>query len=203
MAFTFFFRDLHVLNLAVEHAAPVLSCRSFPRVWDAGCAMGPEPYSLTILFADRMGPFAFKNLRVLATDLDDCQSFGEIIRAARYPDADLERIPPEYRQRYFEASEELGYSQVIAKVRERVEFLRHNLLTLTAPGDGFGLVMCKNVLLHFTAEQRLDVIRMFHRALAPGGFLVMEQTQPLPAELEPLFERVVMDGQLYRKRECA
>lgn len=203
MAFTFFFRDLHVLNLAVEYAAPVLSCRSFPRVWDAGCAMGPEPYSLTILFADRMGTFAFNNLRVLATDLDDCQSFGEIIRVAHYADADLDRIPQEYRQRYFEPSGQAGYSRVIDRVRERVEFLRHDLLTMTAPGDGFGMVMCKNVLLHFTSEQRVGVIRMFHNALAPGGFLVMEQTQPLPAELDPLFERVVTDGQLYRRRESA
>ena len=42
---------------------------------------------------------------------------------------------------------------------------------------------------------------MFHRALASGGFFVTEQTQEMPAELAPLFERVIPDGQLFRKLE--
>jgi len=47
---------------------------------------------------------------------------------------------------------------------------------------------------------------MFHRALAPGGFLATEQTQEMPPELAPLFQRVIHDGPLFRKvgdRECA
>jgi chemotaxis methyl-accepting protein methylase len=64
MAFTFFFRDQQVLERVVEHLLPVLSGRSHPRVWDAGVAMGQEPYTLSIMFAERMGHFAFKNLRI-------------------------------------------------------------------------------------------------------------------------------------------
>ncbi len=199
MAFTFFFRDLHVLELVTEYATPALLGRSFARVWDAGCAMGPEPYSLAILFAEKMGNFAFNNLRLFATDLDDCGLFGPIIDKGIYSDSELERIPEQLRRKYFEPSEQAGHSRIIEKIRRRLQYQRHDLLTLQSIGEGFSLIMCKNVLLHFSPAQRCDVIRMFHRSLAPGGYFAMEQTQSLPHELDHLFERVVSDGQLYRK----
>jgi chemotaxis protein methyltransferase CheR len=201
MAFTFFFRDMHVLQRVVEHAAPVLSGRSFGRIWDAGCAMGPEPYSLAILFAEKMGPFAFKNLRVFASDLDDCDTFGPTIAKGVYPCQELDRIPADLRARYFEPAEQPGCLRVVDLIRQRLQFQKHDLLTLRPIGEGFSLVMCKNVLLHFSAEERVAVIRMFHSSLAPGGLLAMEQTQKLPETLSELFEQVVADGQLYRKRE--
>lgn len=203
MAFTFFFRDLHVLDLVVRHATPALLGRSFARVWDAGCAMGPEPYSLAILFAEKMGQFAFSNLRVCASDLDDCGTFGAIIREAAYREQELDRIPPEIFTKYFEPAAEPGYCRVIERVRRQVQFQQHDLLSLEPIGSGFSLILCKNVLLHFSPAQRVEVIRVFHSALAPGGFLAMEQTQKMPGELEGLFERVVLDGQLYRKAEGA
>ncbi len=43
MAFTYFFRDLYTLELAAKHLLPFISGSSKPRLWDAGCAMGPEP----------------------------------------------------------------------------------------------------------------------------------------------------------------
>ena len=199
MAFTFFFRDLHVLDLVTDYAVPALLGRSFGRVWDAGCAMGPEPYSLAILFAEKMGRFAFNNLRLHATDLDDCDLFGPQIASGIYPDVELERIPIEYRRKYFEPAPEPGHSRVVERVRQRLRFQKHDLLSLTPIGGDFTVVLCKNVLLHFSPSQRVDVIRMFHRALAPGGYLAMEQTQKLPDEVADLFTRVVADGQVYRK----
>ena len=55
MAFTYFLRDLQTLERVVEHVVPYTSGRSRVQVWDAGCAMGQEPYSLAMLFAENMG----------------------------------------------------------------------------------------------------------------------------------------------------
>jgi chemotaxis protein methyltransferase CheR len=41
---------------------------------------------------------------------------------------------------------------------------------------------------------------MFHDALTEGGFFVMEQTQKLPAEANHLFEPILSNAQLYRKK---
>jgi hypothetical protein len=43
---------------------------------------------------------------------------------------------------------------------------------------------------------------MFHQALEPGGYLVNEHTQKLPAELNSYFEQVAPDAQLFRRVEA-
>jgi chemotaxis protein methyltransferase CheR len=202
VAFTFFFRDQHVLEKAVEHCLPIIAGRNHPRIWDAGAAMGQEPYTLSILFAERMGHFAFNNLRVDATDVEDTGSFAQGIEAGLYPKDELSRLPEGILEKYFEAGDKPGQFRVIAKIRQRVVFQRHDLLSLKEIGNDYSLVVCKNVLLHFRPPERVEVMRMFHRALAPGGFLVTEQTQEMPLELARQFERVIPDGQLYRKVEA-
>lgn len=198
MAFTFFFRDEHTLRQLAHHLAPTVIGRSRVAIWDAGCAMGQEPYTLAIILAEVMGPYAFRNLKILATDHNENENFGTIIAAGEYPEAELQRIPEEILARYFVPGAP-GMRRVIPLVRDRVVFQKHDLLSLQPVGDGFSLVLCKNVLLHFDQQQRIAVLRMFHTALAPEGFLVMEQTQKLPPELSGLFTQVVSDAQLFRK----
>ena len=202
MAFTFFFRDLQVLDRVVEHLVPALAGRSYPRIWDAGVAMGQEPYTLSILFAERMGHFAFENLRIDATDVESTGQFAQIIEAGLYPREELSRLPEGILEKYFEPNDKPGYFRVIDKVRRRITFQRHDLLSFKEIGHGYTLVLCKNVLLHFQPLERIEVLQMFHRALAPGGFLATEQTQELPPELTSLFERVTPGGQLFRKVEA-
>lgn len=198
MAFTFFFRDQHVLDLIVRHVVPSLSGRSRPRIWDAGCAMGQEPYSLAILMAESMNSFGFNNLRFEVSDLDDCDTFGAIVRAGVYPWEELERVPKPLFEKYFEEIAPRRF-RVVDRIRSRLTFHRHDLLSLDPIGEGFSLILCKNVLLHLQPAERVQVIRMFHRALAPGGFFATEQTQKMPPETAPLFEQVVSDGQFFRK----
>jgi chemotaxis protein methyltransferase CheR len=203
LAFTFFFRDQHILERAVDHCLPNLAGRNHPRIWDAGVAMGQEPYTLAILFAERMGHFGFNNLRIEATDVESTGQFAQVIETAVYPHDELSRLPGGILERYFEAGDKPGCFRVIDKIRRRVSYQWHDLLSLKEIGDGYSLVLCKNVLLHFQPQERVEVLRMFHRALAPGGLFASEQTQEMPAELAHMFKRVIPDGQLFRKAECA
>ncbi|MGB9144770.1 MAG: CheR family methyltransferase [Acidobacteriaceae bacterium] len=201
MAFTFFFRDQQVLERVVEHCLPAMAGRNHPRIWDAGVAMGQEPYTLSILFAERMGHFAFNNLRIEATDVEGTGQFARIIEAGLYPEEELSRLPEGILEKYFAANGEPGHLRVIDKIRQRVTYRWHDLLSCREIGQNYSLVLCKNVLLHFHPEERIEVLRMFHRALAPGGFFATEQTQEMPRELASLFEQVIPDGQLFRKVE--
>jgi chemotaxis protein methyltransferase CheR len=206
LAFTFFFRDQQVLERVAEHVIPGLSGRSHPRIWDAGVAMGQEPYTLAIILAERMGHFAFDNLRIDGTDVEDTGQFARMIEAAVYPKDELARLPEGILEKYFEPDGKTGCFRVIDGIRRRVAFQRHDLLSFQEIGHGYSLVLCKNVLLHFQPSERIAVLRMFHRALGSGGFFATEQTQEMPRELAPLFQRVVPDGQLFRKvegGECA
>jgi chemotaxis protein methyltransferase CheR len=201
MAFTFFFRDQQVLERVVEHILPSLSGRSHPRIWDAGVAMGQEPYTLSIMFAERMGHFAFKNLRIDATDVESSGQFARMIEAAEYPKEELERLPEGILAKYFEPGGKPAHFRVVDSVRRPVAYQQHDLLSFREIGQGYSLVLCKNVLLHFQLAERIQVLRMFHRALAPGGLFATEQTQEMPPELAALFQRVIPDGQLFRRVE--
>lgn len=199
MAFTFFFRDLHTIELTVKHLLPSISGRNRVRIWDAGCAMGPEPYTLAIVLAENMGRFAFRNITIDATDIDESDTFGKIVTEGVYPEDELKRIPADIFEKYFRPADKPGYCAIDEAVRSRMQFRKHDLLTLQSVGEDYSLIVCKNVLLHFHPDQRVEVIKMFHRSLAPGGYFMSEQTQKLPDELAHMFTKVADDAQLYKK----
>lgn len=201
MAFTFFFRDRHTLELIVKHSLPVFQGCQKIRIWDAGSAMGPEPYSLAIIFSETMGHFAFKNLRISATDIDESGHFGEIISDGIYPEEQLKRIPGNILGKYFERIKGNGHYKITSYIKDKLEFERHDLLTFKSIGKSFHLILCKNVLLHFKQEQRIQVIKMFYNSLEKGGIFATEQTQKLPDEVSHMFERITTDAQIFRKVE--
>lgn len=197
MAFTYFFRDIRTLEMIRDHALPYLRTRRYINIWDAGCAMGPEPYTLAMILRESIGSIYFRNIRIKATDLNG--QFANIIAEAEYPKELVERIPKEIFARYFVPAARPGYFKIIEEIRRALTFQQNDLLKLEPIGTDFGLILCKNVLLHFNEEQRVKVIRMFHSALMEGGFFATEQTQKLPKEVGHLFEPVVNNAQLFRK----
>lgn len=203
MAFTYFLRDMQTLERIVEHVVPYTFGRSRVRVWDAGCATGQEPYSLAMMFAETMGNFGFKNLRIESTDIDDCSLFGDIIRTGVYKEEDIKRMPSDLFGKYFKPADKPGCFTISELLRSRIEYKKHDLLSLKSIGEGFSLILCKNVLLHFEYPERIEVIKMFHSSLAPGGFFATEQTQKMPKEISHLFERVTSDAQLFRRLDTA
>jgi len=199
MAFTYFFRDMQTLEMIRDYAIPTLRTKSSIRIWDAGCAMGPEPYSLAIILKENMGNMIFRNVRIFATDIDGSNLFKDIIEKGEYPREQLDRIPREIFYRYFEPSGEPDVYRISEEMRKSVNFKKHDLLTLKPVEKDFSLIMCKNVLLHFNYEERIAVIKMFYENLVEGGFFVSEQTQKMPPELSRYFEQVVPNAQVFRK----
>lgn len=202
MAFTYFFRDLQTLEAIRDYGLPELKTKKYIDVWDAGCAMGQEPYSLSMILNESMGRMYFRNLRILATDIDQSNLFGSIIEKGIYPEQLVQRIPKPIFEKYFAPADQEGHYQLNQEIRNSVRFQKHDLLSLQPPGTDFGLIVCKNVLLHFTESERVSVIKMFHQALTNGGFFVMEQTQKLPPEMEKYFNPVVNHSKLFKKTTC-
>jgi chemotaxis protein methyltransferase CheR len=199
MAFTYFFRDMQALEMIRDYAVPELRTKRQIKIWDAGCAMGPEPYSLAIILRENMGKMIFRNVRIVATDIDGSNLFKDIIEKGEYPKEQLDRIPRDIFYRYFEAAGEADVYRVIEELRRCVNFMKHDLLSLKPVEENFSLIMCKNVLLHFSYEERVEVIKMFHENLVPGGYFISEQTQKMPQELAGCFEQVVPNSQIFKK----
>jgi chemotaxis protein methyltransferase CheR len=199
MAFTFFFRDSETLELAIMEALPSLRGRAFIHVWDAGCAHGPETYTLAILLRERMSDVDFKNVRIHASDID--ASFASKVTLGVFPEQEVKRVAPEIVQKYFRPASTPGFVEVVPELRAKVTFSHRDLLSLQPIREGISLIVCKNVLLHFDETQRINVLQMFHQTLQPGGTLVMERTQKLPETLTTHFRQVAPYDQVFQKLE--
>jgi chemotaxis protein methyltransferase CheR len=200
MAFTYFFRDLVALHAIRDYAIPELRKNRYINVWDAGCAMGPEPYSLAIIFKEALGYYEFKRFKIYATDLDEeSNEFGKIIAEGIYPEESVKRIPGDIFGKYFSPNNRPTSFKIADEIIQCVSFQKHDLRTLKPISENFGLIVCKNVLLHLQETERIDVIKMFHRSLAPRGFFVTEHTQKMPRETARLFTRVTPNVQLFQK----
>jgi chemotaxis protein methyltransferase CheR len=202
LAYTSFFRDADALKAISELAIPELAHLREIRVWDAGCATGEEPYTLAILFASRLGAFMFRNLDILATDHEESSfpQFARRISAGLYSRTDIFWVPEGLRALYFVPTEDPELFQATQEIRDRVRFLKHDLLSLRPPAAGLNLIVCKNVLMHFTAEEQEGVLAMFHESLAPASFLALDGSQGLPVSARALFERIEPGLPLFRNK---
>ena len=202
MAFTFFFRDAQTLNLAIDHFLPFVQSRRSITVWSAGCAMGQEPYTFAILLRERMGVHLFHNVKIYATDIDTYDQYGPVIKNGRYPTKDLQRIPPEIFSRYFRSDpDDPGHVLISDEIKAAVEFRKHDLLSFESVRSGVHMIICKNVLLHFSPEERIKVWNMFWNSLEYNGFMLHEHTQKIPEEINNRFEQLLMNAQIFRKKD--
>jgi len=199
MAFSFFFRDWQTL----EHSVRLLcaSRRSANRtfIWDAGCAEGQETYTLAILLAENMRNFAFRNVYILATDIDPHDQFRKKILEGAYSFEAIKRIPSDIRNKYFVRNEK-GEHEVVSCLKNRISFIRHDIRTkLPWEEDKFFMIVCKNVLLHLTRKENEKVLKTFFELLKENGLLVFEQTWKPPPIILSLFEKADPNFEIYRK----
>ncbi|MBN2484369.1 MAG: hypothetical protein JXB34_00200 [Bacteroidales bacterium] len=200
MAFTFFFRDEQILSLAVQNLVPLSIGRANVHILNAGCAMGMETYTFAILLAESIGKFALRNIKIHAVDIDNENvDFGKTVTEGIYHKEHLQRIPPALFSKYFRAYGNGEYFIIGEELRSLVTFKKLDLLELTPLRTDYSLIICKNVLLHFSYNQRIEVLKMFHSSLLEGGLLAMENTQAMPAELAGKFKKLVDYAQLYAK----
>jgi chemotaxis protein methyltransferase CheR len=200
MAFTFFFRDEQSLTVAAQKLISLTMGRTNVHILNAGCAMGMETYTFAMILAENMGKFALRNVKIHAVDIDNENvDFGKTVTEGIYHKDHLQRIPEGLFNKYFVPETNGSYFRVSDNLRGIVTFHKHDLLTLKPVRNDFSLIICKNVLLHFSHRQRVEVLSMFHQILLYGGLLVMENTQNMPDELCTRFNRIVDYLQLYEK----
>jgi two-component system CheB/CheR fusion protein len=145
------------------------------RVWSAGCASGEEPYSLSMVLAEAMGQEAFRQrAKIYATDIDEAALAHA--RQASYGAKDIEAVPAELRERYFET---VGNRYVFRGDLRRTVIFGRNDLTQDAPISQLDLLSCRNTMMYFNAETQARVVRRFHFALKNSGFLFLGRAEML------------------------
>ncbi|WP_167956684.1 CheR family methyltransferase [Anaerosporobacter faecicola] len=142
------------------------------KVWSAACSTGDEPYSLVMLLSKYM---PLNQIRVIATDID--KQILEKAQGGIYNDKSLKGLPQEFINKYFTQLSEKSF-KINDEIKRCVEFKNHNLLKDPYP-DSCDLIVCRNVLIYFTEEAKMDIYKKFNRALKKDGILFVGSTEQI------------------------
>ncbi len=141
-------------------------------IWSAGCSIGAEPYSLSIIMKE-LTPG--KRHRILATDLDI-----EILAKAKkgiYTADEIKAMRSDRKVKYFTKTPDGKYA-IKPEIKMPVDFKRHNLLKDPFERN-FDLILCRNVVIYFTEEAKAELYKNFFKALKPGGILFVGGTESI------------------------
>jgi hypothetical protein len=112
----------------------------------------------------------------------------------RYPPAALELLGPQRLATYF-VEQDGGYL-FRPELRQNIIFGRHDLLA-DAPISRVSLLLCRNVLMYFTAETQARILERFAFALQDRGLLVLGRAEMLLTYNE-LFAPVDLPNRVFR-----
>jgi two-component system CheB/CheR fusion protein len=195
---TSFFRDPQAWEFISTEVAPRIVAQRGDgdpiRIWSTGCSTGEEAYTVAMIFANAMGDEAFMTrVKIYATDVDDdALTLG---RHATYSEAQVEPVPLEFRERYFEPMNG-GYT-FRPDVRRSVIFGRHDLVQ-DPPISRIDFLVSRNTLMYFDVATQERILANFHFALRDEGFLFLGKSEVLVAR-SPLFAAVDLRRRVFTK----
>jgi chemotaxis protein methyltransferase CheR len=197
---TYFLRDLAQTAALREIVLPEAVGRRTNerrlRLWSAGCSTGEEVYTLAILLKER-NLAADWDVTLLGTDVN-----RESLRAAReatYPAWSFRATPPAIRETYFETHGNAWRVKESLRRMARFAWINLGADPLLPPLTELDVIMCRNVTIYFDEAATQRLYRALVSALAPGGWLVLGPSDPLPIDREGLERVDVTDAVLWRR----
>jgi chemotaxis protein methyltransferase CheR len=171
---TFFFRDKvpfdHFRDAIMPGILQARASRRSVRIWCAAGSTGQEPYSLAMSLKEMGAALAGWRVEILATDLS--QEVLEKSRAGIYSQFEVQRgLPIQMMVKYFKQAGE--FWQINADIRAMVQHRKLNLLHDFSQLGVFDVIFCRNVLIYFDQDTKIDIFNRLARKTAPDGFLVL------------------------------
>ncbi len=171
---SFFFRDKLPFNHFREYMIPhMLETRKMKRsfrVWCAAASTGQEPYSLAITLQEMADQIQGWRPEIVATDIS-----SEVLEKAQsglYSQFEVQRgLAAPLLVKYFEQVGSLW--QISSASRSMVQYRLYNLLDSFVPLGTFDIVFCRNVLIYFDQETKMDILNRIAAQTADDGFLVL------------------------------
>ncbi|WP_158235906.1 protein-glutamate O-methyltransferase CheR [Limnohabitans sp. B9-3] len=167
---TRFFRDDFCFETLRHTVLPEVLERARSRrvlkVWSAGTSTGQEACSLAILLYDHFPEVRDWQVQIWATDI--CEQTLAQAQAARYSGQELDKgLSSEQKSRHFLIQPD-GHFSLAPQLKRWIGVARHNLLD-PVPETGFDLVLLRNVLIYFRANQKSQVLRCVHQSMSAAG----------------------------------
>jgi len=171
---SFFFRDKipfeHFRDTIMPALIAARATQRRLRIWCAAASTGQEPYSLAMLLKDMKGKLAGWRIEIVGTDLS--VEVLEKAKAGIYSQFEVQRgLPIQMLVKYFA---QVGDTwQIAPEIRAMVAYRPLNLLADFSSLGAFDLVFCRNVLIYFDQDLKIDVLNRLARVVDPEGFLVL------------------------------
>ena len=198
---TYFWREMDQVRALVQTLLPQWHARnngSTLRIWSAACATGEEPLTIAIAL-NEAGWYQKASIEILATDASS--KALERAKAGVYRDRAFRNLPPDLRQRYFEADGP-GW-RVRSDVHSRIKWGMANLIDeqQVAPLATADFIFCRNVFIYFSEGAIGRVVRSFAKFIRPPGYLFVGAAESLLRVTNDFTLTEVDDAFVYLKRE--
>jgi chemotaxis protein methyltransferase CheR len=201
---TLWFRDKWPFEALRTHLVKEMFAQIAPhkhlRIWSAGCSTGQEPYSLAMVIdrVARENPglgISLGRCEIMATDISPSVLY--LAANGRYDALAIKRgIDESYLARYFEQKGRVWVFD--EKLKKAVTFKKFNLQEPFHALGRFDLVLCRNVLIYFSEEFKVELYDRFAGVMNPGAILMLGAAET-PLGLTDRFQRYANDDAVYYK----
>ena len=171
---TFFFRDKvpfeHFRDTIMPELLKARAGRKSIRIWCAAGSTGQEPYSLAMCLKEMGAALAGWRVEIIATDLS--QEVLEKSKSGIYSQFEVQRgLPIQLLVKYFKQNGELW--QISPDIRAMVQHRQLNLLHDFSQLGTFDVIFCRNVLIYFDQDTKINIFGRLARVMEGDGFLVL------------------------------
>ena len=171
---TFFFRDKvpfeHFRDAIMPEVLKARASRKSIRIWCAAGSTGQEPYSLAMSLKEMGAALAGWRVEIIATDLST--EVLEKSKSGVYSQFEVQRgLPIQLLVKYFKQNGELW--QISPELRAMVQHRQLNLLHDFSQLGTFDIIFCRNVLIYFDQDTKINIFGRLAKAMEGDGFLVL------------------------------
>lgn len=182
---TFFYREDNHYKFLKDVILPEQEKNNqtkFLTIWSAGCSSGEEPYTIAMALDDYFG---FKinqwNIKIYATDIS--QNVLSKAKEAVYSEDSIKGLPPTWKTKYLKKIADDKY-EIIPSIKNMVQFGVFNLMNNTSvlQKNKYNLVFCRNVMIYFNQQTKIDLVNRFYEVVQPGGYLYIGHSETIQRE---------------------
>ncbi|BBF91949.1 chemotaxis protein CheB [Blastochloris tepida] len=198
---TSFMRDTEAfaaLEPVLEKLAAKKQTGETLRIWVPACATGEEAYSIALLLAKKtLVRHDAPRVQIFGTDIDTLATMQA--RRGEFTSASVAHLDRALLRNHFVKA---GNVHRISKfVRDMVVFSRHDVVN-DPPFKNIDLISCRNLLIYFKPALQERILKLFHYAMAPGGYLFLGRSESLGSS-RSLFSAVDLRHKIYHRRDVS
>jgi len=180
---TFFWREAEHFTFFMNTMLPEIVQRKNQsntkdlRVWCAAASSGEEPYNIIMCMMEFFqNDYRLWDAGLLGTDISD-----KALKAAKagvYEPYRVQTLPDVYKKKYFHKAGENW--AVNDNVKKELTLRHFNLMNKTMPfKKQFDCIWCRNVMIYFDNETKMELVRRLYDQTVPGGYLLIGHSESI------------------------